>query len=111
MVRGRITIPTYNKIVRDRIPEIIQSKGKQCHFSAVSGEELLSGLEAKLQEEFAEFRESGRSLEELADILEVVDGLASHLGSSFDEVLELKRAKRQERGGFEQRILLEWVED
>ena len=111
MVRGRITIPTYNKIVRDRIPEIIQSKGKQRHFSAVSGEELLSGLEAKLQEEFAEFRESGRSLEELADILEVVDGLASHLGSSFDEVLELKRAKRQERGGFEQGILLEGVED
>jgi len=47
-----ITIPTYNKIVRDRIPEIIQSKGKQCRFSAVSGEELLSGLEEKLQEEF-----------------------------------------------------------
>jgi len=40
-----------------------------------------------------------------------VDGLALHLGSSFDEVLVLKRAKRQERGGFEQGILLEWVED
>lgn len=111
MTERGITIPTYNKIVRDRIPEIIQSKGKQCRFSAVSGEELLSGLEAKLQEEFAEFRDSGRSLEELADILEVVDGLALHLGSSFDEVLVLKRAKRQERGGFEQGILLEWVED
>jgi predicted house-cleaning noncanonical NTP pyrophosphatase (MazG superfamily) len=50
-------------------------------------------------------------LEELADILEVVDGLALHLGSSFEEILELKRQKREARGGFVQGILLEWVED
>ena len=101
---------TYNKIVRDRIPAIIQSKGKQCRFSIMSGEELIAGLEAKLLEEFREFIESGRNLEELADILEVVDGLALHLGSSFEEILELKRQKQEKRGGFQQGLLLEWVE-
>ena len=105
-----IVIATYNKIVRDRIPEIVEDKGKRCRYSTVSGEELISGLQAKLLEEFTEFAESGRDLEELADILEVVDGLALHLGSSFEEILELKRKKREARGGFVQGILLEWVE-
>ena len=77
----------------------------------MSGEELIAGLEAKLLEEFREFIESGRNLEELADILEVVDGLALHLGSSFEEILELKRQKQEKRGGFQQGLLLEWVED
>jgi predicted house-cleaning noncanonical NTP pyrophosphatase (MazG superfamily) len=58
-----------------------------------------------------EFIESGRDLEELADILEVIDGLASHLGSSFEEIIERKRKKREQRGGFETGIWLEWVED
>ena len=68
-------------------------------------------MEEKLQEEFVECTESGRSREERADILEVVDGLALHLGSSYDEVLVLKRSKLQERGGFEQVSLLEWLDD
>ena len=68
-------------------------------------------MEAKLCEESKEFTASGRDLEELADILEVVDGLAHHLGSSFAELLELKRIKREKRGGFEEGLLLEWVED
>jgi predicted house-cleaning noncanonical NTP pyrophosphatase (MazG superfamily) len=109
--RRRIPITTYNKIVRDRIPEIIERTGKKYRFSTVQGEELLSGLEAKLCEESKEFTASGRDLEELADILEVVDGLAHHLGSSFAEILELKRIKREKRGGFEEGLLLEWVED
>jgi len=106
-----IEIAVYNKIVRDRIPEIIEGQGKRHRCSTVNGEELLVGLERKLMEEFEEFRDSGRDLEELADILEVVDGLAHHLGSSFERVLELKREKRARRGGFEQGLLLEWVED
>lgn len=75
----------------------------------MSGEELILGLQAKLQEEFDEFIENGRDLEELADILEVVDGLAFHLGSSFEEILELKRRKRNKRGGFEQGIWLHQI--
>ncbi|NLM54429.1 MAG: nucleoside triphosphate pyrophosphohydrolase [Firmicutes bacterium] len=101
----------YEKLVRDRIPDIIQAKGKDCRFSRVSGEQLMSGLEAKLSEEIQEFIDSGRDLEELADILEVVDGLASHLGSSFEEIMKLKQKKRNERGGFQEGIWLEWVQD
>lgn len=107
----KITMATYNKIVRDRIPEIIEAQGKKCRVSVVSGEELVLGLEAKLLEEIEEFTSGGRSLEELADVLEVVDGLAQHLRSSFEEVLELKQRKREERGGFSQGLLLQWVED
>ena len=62
-------IAVYEKLVRDRIPDIIQAKGKDCRFSRVSGEQLKSGLEAKLSEEIQEFIDSGRDLEELADIL------------------------------------------
>lgn len=104
-------MPDYNKLVRDRIPEIIRTSGRKCRCSTVTGEELLAGLEAKLLEEFNEFRSSERDLEELADILEVVDGLAHHLGSSFQEVLALKNKKREERGGFDRGIWLEWVQD
>jgi predicted house-cleaning noncanonical NTP pyrophosphatase (MazG superfamily) len=104
-------IAVYEKLVRDRIPDIIQAKGKDCRFSRVSGEQLMSGLEAKLSEEIQEFIDSGRDLEELADILEVVDGLASHLGSSFEEIMKLKQKKRNERGGFQEGIWLEWVQD
>lgn len=101
----------YDKLVRDRIPEIIEDTGKKCRFSFVSGEQLILGLEAKLIEEFQEFKDSGRDLEELADILEVIDGLATQLGSSLFEIMELKRQKRDKRGGFKQGIWLEWVED
>ncbi|HHT73598.1 MAG TPA: nucleoside triphosphate pyrophosphohydrolase [Firmicutes bacterium] len=101
----------YDKLVRDRIPEIINANGKKCRFSQVSGEQLIAGLEAKLLEEWREFLDSERDVEELADILEVIDGLAAHLGSSFEEVLQLKDRKRSERGGFDDGIWLEWVED
>ena len=77
----------------------------------MSGDELILGLQAKLYEELQEFVDSGGDLEELADILEVVDGLASQLGSSFEEIMELKRSKRNKRGGFENGVWLEWVED
>lgn len=106
-----IIIATYDKLVRDRIPEVIESTGKKCRVCKVSGEGFLSGLEVKLFEEVQEFVDSGRDLEELADILEVVDGLATILGSSFAEIIELKQKKRSERGGFEDGIWLEWVED
>lgn len=64
-------MPTYNKLVRDCIPQIIEEKGIKCRYSHVSGEQLISGLEAKLLEEVEEFTTSERDLEELADILEL----------------------------------------
>lgn len=104
-------MPVYAKVVRDRIPEIIERTGKKCTVSKVTGEMLILALQEKLIEELREFDEGGRDLEELADILEVVDGLAFHLGSSFEQIVGLKQKKRQERGGFEEGIWLEEVED
>lgn len=104
-------MPIYNKLVRDRIPEIIKAGGKKCRVSTVSGEQLIQALQQKLKEEMEEFTASERDLEELADILEVVDALTVQLGSNLERVMELKERKRETRGGFDQGVWLEWVED
>ena len=98
------------KLVRDKIPEILQREGKKFRVVArLRGEELVQALIDKLREEVEEFA-STRSIEELADILEVVDALARQLGSSLEQVLELKRRKQLERGGFQEGIVIELEE-
>ena len=64
-------VKKYHKLVRDRIPEIIESDGKQCVCEVLSSKEYLALLDEKLQEELNEYEES-KSLEELADLLEVM---------------------------------------
>ncbi len=100
----------YHKLVRDKIPQIIEATGKTCTCSILSEQEYLSLLDAKLNEEVAEYQESG-ALEELADIMEVIRAIAAARGSSIGEVEAIREAKREERGGFERRILLEDVFD
>ncbi len=100
----------YHKLVRDKIPQIIEAAGKTCTCSVLPEEEYLSLLDIKLNEEVAEYQESG-ALEELADILEVIRAIIAIRGSSIGEVEAIREAKREERGGFEQRILLEDVFD
>ena len=95
----------YNKLVRDRIPEIIEASGKTCVCSTLSDEEYLAMLDAKLNEELAEYQES-RSMEELADLLEVMRSVAAARGSSIEEVENILRKKAEKRGGFEKKILL-----
>ena len=63
----------YNKLVRDRIPEIIEASGKRCEYSILSGDAYLHMLDEKLNEELAEYQDS-KSMEELADLLEVIHG-------------------------------------
>ena len=67
-------------------------------------------LDAKLNEELAEYQES-KSMEELADLLEVIRAVAMARGSSIDEVEEIRRDKAAKRGAFEQKILLVEVRD
>ena len=95
----------YNKLVRDRIPEIIEASGKKCACSTLSDEEYLDKLDAKLNEELAEYQES-KSMEELADLLEVICAVAAARGSSIEEVEAIRRDKAKKRGGFEKKILL-----
>ena len=99
----------YNKLVRDRIPDIIQSKGKSCQTRIIKDSNLiLELLEKKLQEEWAEYLEN-REVKELADVLEVVFSLASRLGTDQDDLIALCEKKRKERGAFDNGIFLDSV--
>jgi len=95
----------YNKLVRDRIPEIIERSGKTCTVAELDLPDYLNMLDAKLNEELAEYQES-KSMEELADLLEVIRAVAAARGSSIGEVEKIRQEKAAERGGFEKRILL-----
>ena len=92
----------YHKLVRDRIPEIIEKDGKSCVCSELSQEDYITMLDQKLNEELAEYQES-KSMEELADLLEVMSAVASARGSSLDEVEKIRLKKKEKRGGFEKK--------
>lgn len=95
----------YNKLVRDKIPEIIASKGGKAEFRILSDEEYRTFLEAKLDEEVGEYHRD-KNAEELADILEVVYALATSIGCNREELMKIYEKKHAARGGFEDRILL-----
>src|SRR2546421_2867132 len=95
----------FNKIVRDKIPEIIQSEGRSVEIKTLNDEEALVYLKKKLSEEVDEFLLS-QSLQELADIMEVVRALASALGSSASSVEKIRREKCVRNGAFARKILL-----
>lgn len=96
---------TYNKLVRDRIPEIIKESGNNLEFKILSDEDYLKMLDAKLDEELAEYHKD-QNLEELADLLEVIYAAAKAHGLSIDKLEELRKQKAEKRGGFEKKILL-----
>lgn len=98
----------YNKLVRDKIPGIIEVDGKKCAIRIASKEEQYELLVKKLQEEVNEFIED-KNLEELADVMEVAFGLARNLGFSEEELIRKRNEKKEERGGFEEGIVLEKV--
>jgi len=98
----------YNKLVRDRIPDIIMQSGKRPAYSLLSDEDYLAKLDEKLNEELAEYQES-KSMEELADLLEVIRAVAVARGSSIEEVEAIRQDKAAKRGGFEKKILLSEV--
>ena len=99
---------TYHKLVRDRIPEIIEASCKTCSCRILPDSEYLEMLDEKLNEELSEYQES-KSMEELADLMEVIRAAAKARGSSIEEVEKIRREKAEKRGGFEKKILLEEV--
>ena len=100
----------YNKLVRDRIPEIIQAAGKRCIVEVLSDQEYLYFLDQKLNEELAEYQES-KSLEELADLLEVMRAVVKARGWSWEELERLYTDKAEKRGTFDKRLLLRGVQE
>lgn len=96
----------YNKLVRDKIPEYIASKGGQAVTHIADEQEYWQKLKEKLAEEMTEFQEA-ESMEELADLLEVIEAICAFKGFRSDEVKHVQAKKRADRGGFEKRIILE----
>lgn len=101
-------VKTYNKLVRDRIPEIIESSGKSCTTEILSDEEYLCMLDTKLDEELAEYHKD-QNIEELADLLEVIRAAMIARGYTIEDLERVRAEKAAKRGGFEKRILLKEV--
>lgn len=100
----------YNKLVRDRIPEIIESDGKRCTTEILPDDRYLQMLDVKLNEELAEYQES-ISLEELADLLEVMRAVVKARGWSWEQLEQARQEKTAQRGGFEKKIFLKEVRE
>ena len=98
----------YNMLIRDRIPEIIESDGKTCITEMLPDAQYLEMLDAKLNEELAEYQES-KSLEELADLLEVMRAVIKARDWTWEQLEQMRQAKAVQRGGFEKKILLKEV--
>ncbi len=93
----------YNKLVRDKIPEILDKKGVSYEKRIATSEEYKEELIKKLKEEVEEFLLDG-DIEELADVLEVVDALKKL--DEYVNVLDVQKTRREERGGFDGRTIL-----
>lgn len=98
----------YNKLVRDKIPEIIEQDGKTCVTEVLSDEEYLRMVDEKLDEELEEYHKD-QNVEELADLMEVIYAAAVARGYSVEELEKVRQAKVEKRGAFNCKILLKEV--
>lgn len=99
----------YNKLVRDKIPEIIEADNKKCVTHILKDDEYIAALETKLNEEVAEYQ-ADKSIEEMADVLEVLQAICVARGYTLDELESVRAQKAEKRGGFKEKIFLEYVE-
>ena len=100
-----MAVKTYNKLVRDLIPEIIEESGKECRTRILSNEEYLKMLDVKLDEELKEYHKD-QNIEELADLLELIRAATIARGYTLDELESVRAEKAEKRGGFERKIFL-----
>lgn len=99
---------SYNKLVRDKIPDIIRSNGEEPITRILSKEEYKLELERKLQEELNETLQATGSdrIEELADMLEVMTSLAELEGKTLDDIIAIRNEKKEKRGSFQKKLYL-----
>jgi predicted house-cleaning noncanonical NTP pyrophosphatase (MazG superfamily) len=107
-------MPTYNKLVRDKIPQIIDSKGKVFSTKTLNDEDYIKYLKEKAYEELDEYfvaLTDAEAVEELADLLEVIRALAKQHGSTIEGVEAVRKDKAVKRGGFNEKVFLIEVEN
>ena len=96
----------FNKLVRDKIPEIIRDNGDIANIRYLTDEEYLFALNKKIQEELNEYLQSGE-IEELADLEEVLIALVEANGFSYEDFEKIRLEKVKKRGAFKDRVFLE----
>ena len=102
---------TYNKLVRDRIPENIDSEpGRKSQYRILDDIEYLKELNRKILEEANEFIE-GNSIEELGDLMEVINAIMKLKGYKMEEVYKIMKVKEEKKGAFYNKIYLEYVDE
>ncbi|MCM3252444.1 nucleoside triphosphate pyrophosphohydrolase [Priestia aryabhattai] len=107
-------MPIYNKLVRDKILEIIKAEGLSYNAKILTSDELLVEVKAKMIEEANELMEAAEkkeAVEELADILELIHTSLGAYGVDFEELEVIRKKKKEKRGGFDKAIYLIEVED
>ena len=100
----------YDKLIRDKIPDIIEQSGKKCIVEVMDNDTYIEYLDQKLNEELAEYQQD-KSVEELADLLEVIYAVAVARGYSVEELERKRLDKAEKRGAFEKRLLLKSVSE
>lgn len=108
-----MTRKVYNKLVRDRIPEIIERNGGMPKYSVLPEGDYAVALKEKLIEEARELREASPEeiLNELSDVSELVFAIAENNGLTMTEVESARKKKAEERGGFKKALFLEYVDE
>jgi predicted house-cleaning noncanonical NTP pyrophosphatase (MazG superfamily) len=107
-------VKVYNKLVRDRIPEIIKSSCKLCKIRILHEDEYVQELRKKAFEELEEYmsvKDDETAIEELVDVLEIIHALAEYHGVSIEKVEKVRVQKAEKRGRFKEKIFLIEVED
>lgn len=107
-------MPAYHKLIRDRIPEILQKEGLSFRVEKLSGAGYKRALQKKLQEELEEYfscRNDTEAIEELADLLEVIRALSGVHESDPEKLEAIRKRKAEQRGAFQKKLFLIDVDD
>ncbi|MGH0514086.1 nucleoside triphosphate pyrophosphohydrolase [Bacillus cereus] len=107
-------MPTYNKLIRNKIAQIIEANGKTPTTRILPENEYIKEICKKTQEELNEYLEATtkeHKLEELSDLLELINALAEYEGTTLEEINTIRKKKAEERGGFQNRVFLIEVTD
>jgi predicted house-cleaning noncanonical NTP pyrophosphatase (MazG superfamily) len=105
---------TYNKLVRDKIPEMIEKNGEKCRFKKLDKQMYIKELREKFLEELNEYLQAKNdveAIEELSDVLEIIHSLSKIHGKTIQDVEEVRRKKYLERGGFDEMLYLIEVDE